>query len=54
MNRKYDVDEKKATHLYCSHDITKNMSEFLEEVSACLLISIFATRLYLKSVNPST
>ena len=32
MNRKFDVDEKKATHLYCSHDITKNMSEFLEEV----------------------
>ena len=34
-SRKVDVEEKKASSLYSSHDIVKAMSEFLEEVWIC-------------------
>jgi hypothetical protein len=35
-NRKFDVEEKKATNIYSTHDVPKAIIEFLEEVCSIL------------------
>lgn len=51
-NRKIDVEEKKAANLYSTHDVSKAITEFLEEVCSNLSPSaIFNRRLYRRLVG---